>query len=160
MARELKTAGIHTITLWDPVEKAEVVFSHRMPGTEERLRYMVGRYKRQGTKLIDRTRSALIDAAASVLAGIRTGDFTIDGVPLSSTEGEEGYRDDWKELVRDAAGDLLFLMGHELFEGRISLTAEEQQGLEIVGEFDPSPSPLTSDASQEDIPPLATSSGA
>jgi len=163
MPRDLQITDNNTITLFDPIEKTEVVFTHRTPGTDERVRYMVGRYKRNGNKLIDRTRSALIDAAAEVLTGIRTGDFKVGRVILSSNPEEEGYREDWKELVKAAAGDLLFLMGHELFEGRVSIPDGQQ--LEIVSEFDASlqPSALSLQPAEGeaggDIPPLPNSSG-
>lgn len=153
MPRDLQITTDNTLTLFDPIEKTQVVFTHRTPETDDRVRYMVARYKRDGARLIDRTRSALIDAAAEVLTGIRPQDFTVGGVPLSSTPGEEGYREDWKELVKAAAGDLLFLMGHELFDGRISLPDGFQAN--IVSEFDTPAAPV-----EEEMPlvPLAKSS--
>lgn len=154
MSRDLLITTDNILKMIDPIEKTEVVFTHRTPETDDRVRFMVAKFKRDGDRLIDRTRSALIDAAASVLTGIRTGDFTIGGQPLSSTPGEEGYREDWKELIKAAAGDLLFLMGHELFDGRISLP----DGLttNIVSEFDTEETPAEEAGP---IPPLESSSG-
>lgn len=158
MPRDVQIIENNTLTLFDPIEKAAVVFTHRSPTTDDRVRYMVAKYKRDGDKLIDRTRSALIDAAGGILTGIRPEDFTIGGLPLSSDPESVHFREDWKERVKASAGDLLFLMGHELFEGRISLPDGCQTS--IVSEFDASLIPhSSSDVDVEVIPPLANSSG-
>jgi len=158
MARDLQLTDNNTVTLFDPVEKTEIVFTHRTPTTDDRVRYMLGRFKRTGDKLIDRSRSAMVDAAAGVLTGIRTGDFVFSGVPISSTPGESGYREDWKELIKAAAGDLLFLLGHDLFEGKVSITREMVSS--IVNEFDDEVIQETEAQPEEiQIPPLAKSSG-
>ncbi|MGD0586698.1 MAG: hypothetical protein ABSA86_13165 [Oryzomonas sp.] len=159
MPRELQILDHNTLTLYDPVEKTTVVFTYRTPSTDDRIRHMAGRYKRQGTKLIDCSRTRTIDSAVSVLTGIRPEDFAFAGKPLSSTPGENGYREDWKDLVKASAGDLLFLMGYELFEGRISLPNDAK--LDIVSELDVQGSTVEADDDRlkEDIPPLAKSSG-
>lgn len=155
MARDLQLTENNTLTLMDPIGKTAIVFFHRSPTTDDRVSLMVNKFKRSGNKLIDRSRSALIDAAAEVLTGIRTGDFVFGKVPLSSTPGEEGYREDWKELLKAAAGDLLFLMGNDLFEAKLSLDDLDLKN--IISEFeagaDEEPPP------SEIIPPLAKSSG-
>lgn len=158
MPRDLQLVENNTITLMDPVDKFEVVFSYRTPTTDDRVRYQASRYKREGTKLIDRSRSAVVEAALGVLVGIRTGDFTYAGAPVSSNPENPEYREDWKELVAAAAGDLLFLMGHDLFEGRVSIP--DGANIEIVSEFEAAADKAEAEkAAEEPIPPLASCSG-
>lgn len=132
--RELKTANDNVMTITDPLDGSEVQFFYRTPETPDRVKYMVNRYRRSGQVMVDCTRSAAIAAATDVLTGIRPGDFCFAGQPLSSTPGEAGYREDWKELLVAVAGDLLFLLGFDLFVGRIS--AADIEHIPLRGEHE------------------------
>jgi len=150
MARNLrKGTESNSITLHDPVGQADVVFYYRDLTSKDRIRHLTAKFGRTGDgKLVNRHYSACIESATEVLTGIRTGDFNYGDGPLSSTQGEDGYREDWKELLVEMAGDLLFLVGNDLFEPRIA--PQLLQGVEIVGEFD-APAAM---AEEEEPPPL------
>lgn len=153
MARDLTVHTDNTLTLHDSISGTDIVFTYRTPTTNDRVRYQAARFRREGTRMINCSRRAAIDAAANVLTSIREGDFEIDGKPLSSDQASENYRSDWKKLIKDMAGDLLFIMGNDLFEGRVNPTLLE--GITLVDEGD-EPEDETDGG---EIPPLAKSSG-
>lgn len=153
MARDLTKHNDNKLTLIDSISGTQIEFTHRTPGTEERVAYQAARFRREGNRMINCSRKAAINAAAGVLTGIREGDFEINGQPLSSDPASPNYREDWKQLIKDMAGDLLFIMGNELFEGKPDL--ELLQRLTFVDEGD-EPAEETDGG---EIPPLAKSSG-
>lgn len=153
MARDLTKHNDNKFTMIDSISSTEIEFYHRTPGTEERVAYQAARFHRKGNFMINCSRKAAINAAAEVLNGIREGDFEIDGQPLSSDPNSPNYREDWKELIKDMAGDLLFIMGNNLFEGKPDLGL--LQGLTFVDEAD---EPID-ETDGGIIPPLAKSSG-
>lgn len=134
MARNLKKDDDNTVTLFDPVEKTEVVFSHRAPTSRDRVRHMTRKYERQGDKLINRHHSACMESALEVLTGIREGDFLYGDEPLSSDPASPHYREDWKELVGEMAGDLLYVLGVDLFEPKVDPSVFLD--IPLVSEFD------------------------
>ena len=153
MPRDLTRHNDNKLTLLDSISGTEIEFTYSTPGTVERVAYQAARFRREGTRMINCSRKAAINAAAGVLTGIREGDFAIEGQPLSSDPTSPNYREDWKRLIKDMAGDLLFIMGNELFEGKPDL--DLLQGLTFVDEAD-EPADETDGG---EIPPLATSSG-
>lgn len=162
MPRNLEQCTNNEFRFHDPRTGEEVIFFYRSPTTEDRVRHQARRYGRRDGKLINRARSACIESAAGILTGIRDGDFILGDRPFSSIPGNPGYREDWRILLEEMAGDLLLVMGHDLFEQRIS--TELLKGLEIVDEFEPSPDglrPASAEMEDEvkDVPPLAKSSG-
>lgn len=159
MARNVKkTDDINEIRFHDPIGGTEVLFFHRDITTEDRVRHTTRKFVRKDGKLVMRFHSACIESAAAVLTGIRDGDFLYGDEPLSSTPGNPGYREDWKQLIEEMAGDLLLLMGHALFEPRMDPEALKQ--LETVGEFETAAdSPLPDPETPEELLPLPKSSG-
>lgn len=158
MARDLTKFDDNTLELLDSISGSSILLTYRTPTTSDRVRYQSRRFRKEGDKLINCSRKAAIEAAAGVLAGIRDGDFTCgrgpdnNPIPLSSDPTSPHYREDWKELIVDMAGDLLFILGNNLFEGQID--PKKLAALQIVDEDE------TRD--EEDggiIPPLAKSSG-
>lgn len=153
MARDLSKSDANELRLLDSTSGTEILFTYRTPTTADRVGYQARRFRREGNQLINCSRRAAVDAAAEVLVAIREGDFTCDNQLVSSDPASPNYRADWKDLIKDMAGDLLFIMGFELFEGRSDLA--QLASLEIVDEGDPK-----DETDGGNIPPLATSSGA
>lgn len=156
MPRNLEKCDNNEFRFLDPRSNEEVIFFYRSPTTEDRVRHQASRYGRIGSKMVIRTRTACVESAAAILTGIRDGDFVVGDEPLSSTPGGPGYREDWRDLIRDMAGDLLLLMGHDLFEQKIGI--EVLNKLEIVDEFEGAAAVELEDGELE-VPPLAKSSG-
>ena len=152
MARDLSKSDNIPLRMLDSVSGTEIMLYYRTPTTEDRVGYQARRFRREGDKLINCARRAAIDAAAGVLTGIREGDFFCDGKPLASDPASANYRPDWHVLIKEMAGDLLFVMGYELFEGRTDLS--QLESLEVVDEGIPQ-----EETDGGEIPPLAKSSG-
>lgn len=157
MPRNLSKHDNNQMTLIDTLSRSEIVFYHRTPETSDRVRYQSRKFRRDGNTMINCTRTALIDAAESVLTGIRDGDFTVtaaDGaeVIVSSNPESPFYNLFWKEMIRDMAGDLLFLLGHSLFEGELDVGVLSK--MEFVSEGEPIDEP-----ERATLPPLVNSSG-
>lgn len=158
MPRQLEKCDNNEFRFNDPRTGEEIVFYYRSPETEDRVRHQTRRYGRKENTMVIRTRTACIESAAAVLTGIRDGDFVVGKEPLSSTPGNPGYREDWQEHIVAMAGDLLLIMGHDLFEQKISI--ETLQSLEIVDEYSVDQGGVELEDAERPIPPLATSSGA
>ncbi len=164
MARDLTISEHNELILRDSVSGSDIVFYYRTPETPDRVKYQAGRFRRDGARMVMRFRSAAIEAAASVLVGIRDGDFTCgrddEGlpIPISSNPDSLHYREDWKDLILQMAGDLLFIMGHELFEGQVDKTFLKSVQFVDENQEDAAEQPADGEGGEE-IPPLATSSG-
>lgn len=104
----------------DNISGSEIQFTYRMPTTSERTAYNNKAWKRQGVKLKNDTTKARLEFGQRLLKGIRDGDFAIvvDGkqVPLSSTIGSPGYREDWKTKVVEFAPDLVEVLASRVFD--------------------------------------------
>lgn len=101
-----------TLTLVDNTSGSEVVFTYRMPTTQERTAYANAAWRRKGTKLKNETPQARREYGVRLLLGIRDGDFMLPGpdgkpVPLSSDKASPHFRQDWKQLVMKYAGHLV-----------------------------------------------------
>ena len=155
MARNLKKDDDNKVTLLDPVDGTEIVLFHRAVTSRDRVRHMTRKYQRQGNKLINRHHTASIESALDVLTGIREGDFFHGDDPVSSDPESKNFRQDWKELIESMAGDLLFILGADLFEPKADLGALGD--IEVVSEFDQEQAPAP--AAEVELLPLAKNSG-
>lgn len=132
MPRELVATLDNTLSIVDRLSKESVLLTYRTPTTDERVGYQKGLMIRKGNRIVSRIPETQLKYGSAILTGIRPGDFVAEGLPLSSTPGEEGYRDDWKELVEATAGDLLLILGREVFEGVQDLAPQIAAGLALV----------------------------
>jgi hypothetical protein len=121
--RELKSSDKNVLNLNDAMGGGQVALYYRTPTTAERVAFQKNQIERKGNQIISRTVEARLASGLAILTGIRTGDFSYDGVPLSSTPGEEGYRPDWKKLVEQTAADLVLILGQTIFEGEQKMPA-------------------------------------
>ena len=132
MPRELAITTDNELKIRDALSGDEVVLYYRTPATTDRVGYQKSLVVREGNQVQMRIHEAKLEFGSAILTGIRRGDFLIDGVLLSSTPGEDGYRTDWKALIEAAAGDLLLILGHQVFEGShpavISAPVETEAG--------------------------------
>lgn len=155
MARNLMKDDDNSVTLYDPVDGSEVVFRHRAVTSRDRVRHLTRKYERQGNRLINRHHSACIESALDVLTGIRDGDFVWGISPISSDPASEAYRADWKNLIAEMAGDLLFILGADLFEPKADTSILSD--IAVVSEFDSDSG--TSPPEDVELLPLPPSSG-
>jgi hypothetical protein len=119
MARELQQSNKNELKILDSISGSEIVLYYRLPTTRERIAFNKSCFKEKGGKLINHTVAARAAGGEMVLAGIRDGDFVYGGTPLSSDPNSPNYREDWKALVKETAGDLLIALGMTVFEGNV-----------------------------------------
>lgn len=113
---------------------------YRNPTTEEEAGYQVKMVKRQGKKVILNLHPTRIEYGLKVLTGFREGDFGLDGKVISSDPSSENYREDWKELFKQGASDIIAILGRTVFEGA---TVEGNVDIEeITGEVIEEAAPL------------------
>ena len=121
--RDLTYFEDNQITLKDPVSGAAITFTHRTPTTADRVQYMSRRFRRDGNRLFICQKQAAIEAAAAIITGVSDNSFACgrdqhnNPLPLSSDPASPHYRADWKQLLQQMAGDLLYIIGNQLFEG-------------------------------------------
>ncbi len=123
MPRDLKQTDRNEFIIMDAISACEIKLYYRQPTTAERIGFQRLAWQRQGKKVINRTPEARAQYGARILTGIREGDFSCGedaaGHPIliASEPGALNYRPDWKELVISTAGDLLMVLGMQVFEG-------------------------------------------
>lgn len=125
MPRDLKQTDRNEMKIDDAISGCDLVLYYRQPTTQERIDFQRASFSRKGKKIINRRSEAQVEYGAVILTGIREGDFTAGtdengkAVFISSDVTSTAYREDWKELVSATAGDLLMLLGLQIFEGSL-----------------------------------------
>ena len=109
------------LQLVDHISGSEVVFTYRMPTTEEREGYQNMSIQRKRNALTFNTIKARQKYGASILTGIRDGDFQKrvangDVLPISSDPNSADYDPDWKKSVERYAGHLVQLLAGHVFD--------------------------------------------
>ena len=125
MPRDLKASSLNKLVIQDAISGSAVELHYRMPTTSEMISYQARAIKREGNKLKNRLVETRLEFGARILTGFRAGDFTFDGEPLASGADEKGYRDNWRELVEEAAPDLIAALAYTVFEGARAIGTEE-----------------------------------
>jgi len=115
--RDLKQNDQNKITFEDPISGSEVTMFYRLPTTSDRVEFEAASYQREGDKMIDNTPQARIDSALKILTGFSEGSFGYGGQPISSDPSSPHYREDWKDLIRETASDLLSALSLKVFMG-------------------------------------------
>lgn len=123
---------VNELKIQDNISGSEIVFSYRMPTTAERAAYTNESFRRKGNKIESRVVEARQKFGHKILAGIREGDFEVkreDGTyaPLSSDPKSPNFRQDWKGIVAEHAGELLELLAAQVFDGSASIAPREEK---------------------------------
>lgn len=113
------------ITVEDGATGASITFLSRRPNTAEQLAWDRGVAKGKAKGTGQRVRKLALKMAKPLIQGIEFGDpdtalaWKKDGKPviLSSTPGEEGYREDWLAVIEAFNPGLLRLLGLKMFAG-------------------------------------------
>ena len=118
MPRELVDVSENTLVISDAISGGTVAFRYRLPSTEERVEY-----RRDCLRKDEENDTVVFDAdgarqkhGMNILTGIREGDFTAAGTPVSSDPESDHYRPDWKDLVAETASDLVAALAMTVFE--------------------------------------------
>lgn len=137
MPRDLMQSDRNELKIKDSISGDEIVLFYRLPATKDRIAFQKACWKREGNKLFSRIHDARAKYGAEILTGIREGDFVFGGKPVASDEGSPNYREDWKKLVEETAGDLLMMLGQQVFEGlhqQVPADLQVVDGIEEEGE--------------------------
>ena len=157
MPRDLKQTDRNEFNIMDAISACEIKLYYRQPTTAERIGFQRMAWQRQGKKVANRTPEARAHYGALILTGIREGDFSCGedaaGHPIliASEPGALNYRSDWKELVAGTAGDLLMMLGMQVFEGSFSELVKAVKAADADDDDEPEPAgePAT------ELPPLS-----
>lgn len=126
----------HVLNIRDNLSGTDIQLSYRLPSTTERNAYTTSSVQRRGRKVVSRIGEARQQYGLAILTGIRDGDFAWRDagktVPLSSTPGHKGYREDWKDLVLAHASDLVELLAAQVFD--MPAMVDEAGGEDIDGD--------------------------
>ncbi len=117
MPRDLGITDTNKLTIEDGMSGGSIELSYRTPTTKERVGYQAESFRREGNKIRSNLSQTRLKYGLEILTGIRDGDFTLNGEPLSSDKESPGYRTAWKEIVAAAAADIVMALAMTVFEG-------------------------------------------
>lgn len=118
MARSLKELDNNKLVIDDSLSNDSVAFYFSLPTASQVVGYQNKVYVTENRKVkIDGNQK--INAALEVITGFEDTGYFLDekGKPFSSNPKADNYREDWKELVKRLAPDLLLAAAQEIFEG-------------------------------------------
>jgi hypothetical protein len=141
--RDLKQSDRNEMKIDDAISGCDLVLYYRLPTTQERIDFQRASFARKGKKVSNRVSEARAEFGALILTGIREGDFSAGsdetGAPLliASDPASPHYREDWKAQVIETAGDLLMLLGMQVFQGSMqqlmkNVVLEEEDDDEVI----------------------------
>lgn len=144
-------ATYNLLEVIDPISGDVHKIRYRTPTNAERIAYAGAMMVRDGKKIKLRVNAfdLNVEYGASVMTGFETGTFCFDGRMVSSDPPEDGYRDDWKDLLVENCPEIVAAVGQTVFAGARVRKAGENNGSEIMIEledFDDVPLPSASTA--------------
>lgn len=91
----------------DAISNSNIEFHYRTPKTSELQEYYTALYLKEDGEVKSNGVNARVAFAKKLIIGIRDGDFTEDGAPVSSDPQSEHYKENWKDLIEESSADLL-----------------------------------------------------
>jgi hypothetical protein len=132
MPRELSNEPCE-LTFDDRVSGDKITLFHRLPTTQERVKYTNGFVTRQGNRMVSTLGELRMKAGSLVLLGFKTGGFSVPGKGLiSSKAGEPNYDPNWKELVKQYAPDFIEMLAIHVFEAPMMRIEKPGAALEVL----------------------------
>lgn len=129
--RDLKKSDKNIMRIKDTISNSEIELYYRTPLASEIAQYHSMLVKRKGGKIIMNPIQTRLEMGLKILTGFREGDFGYDGKPISSDPQSPYYREDWKELLRDTAADIIIAFAFNIFEGVQPLKEEDLAEVEF-----------------------------
>ena len=110
----------NTLRLQDNISDSVLELYYATPTAAQQAAYTNGMYTRKRNKVINTTGECRQKFGRQILAGFREGDFAqeVNGqaVAVSSSQGTDGYRKDWKEWFCKYNADLVERLAIHAFE--------------------------------------------
>lgn len=101
----------------DAVSGTKIELAYRMPTTQEMVQYQARQVHRVGGKVVLKPFETRLNYGIKILTAIRDGDFGYDGKPISCNPQSADYKENWKELLRESAADIITTLAVTVFEG-------------------------------------------
>ncbi len=155
MPRELKPIR-NAIEVLDPVSGDVLTFYHRLPTPREHVLYRAEQLEREGSDIIQAVFETRLKYGLAILTGVKAGDLTVEGAPLSADPAAPGYRADWRDLLAEAVPEIVTAIAFRVFEGaKVLRSYEDKPAAPLKAEKG-----LTGQVVEEVQAPLAAGSGA
>lgn len=132
--RELQASDRNEIEIKDSRSGSGILLYYRNPTPEEQASYQARMIKRKGNKVTLNLYPTRLEFGLKVITGFRDGDFGFGGKPISSDSSAENYREDWKEVVRAGAHDIVTTLGRVVFENTSVEEAIEIEEADVLEE--------------------------
>ena len=123
--RDLKQSDQNTLIIKDAISGTDIELYYRLPLTSERVAYQNKLISRKNGKIQVHAVEARIEFGLKILTGFREGDFGFDGKPISANPQSQNYKENWKELIRTTAADIVNAFAFVVFEGASLQTEPE-----------------------------------
>lgn len=131
--RDLEQSNKNILTIKDAISGTDIELYYRLPSTSERVAYQSRLISHKGGKIQVHTLEARLEYGLKILTGFREGDFGVKGRPISSDPQNQNYHENWKELIRAMAADIVNAFAFVVFEGA-AVNAEPEPGTGTEGE--------------------------
>jgi hypothetical protein len=115
--RDLTKSDRNKLVINDTRSGTEIELYYRNPTTQEEIEYQSKLIKRKGKKVLINAFETRLQMGLKILTGFREGDFGVDGKPISSDPSSPNYREDWKDLLKEYAADIVTAFAFAVFEG-------------------------------------------
>lgn len=133
--RDLKRCDDNKLFIKDAVSDTQIELTYRTPTTQEMVQYQARQVHRVGGKVVLKPFETRLEFGLKIVTAIRDGDFGYDGKPISCNPQSADYRENWKELLKESAADIVTMLALTVFEGArldtgdIRLEGEEESGI-------------------------------
>lgn len=128
MPRETRKDNRIELPLYDPLTGDTSTVYYRTPTNAERIQFEAACVKGKGKKSRYEPAEAQIVFGARLCTGIKDGDFTHEGKPISSDKDSGHYFPEWLDLMKETCGDLLKGISAHAFRTTVVETEEEDTG--------------------------------
>lgn len=132
--RDLELTTKNVLRINDAVSGETVEVYYRTPTTSERVGFEKASHQMKKGRFFDKSAETRIEYGLKIMTGIREGDFGVAGVPISSDPANKNYRSDWKDLMKETAGDIISALALTVFQGARVDDADEDVRDEDTGE--------------------------
>jgi hypothetical protein len=130
--RDLKKSERNRVVLDDTVSGTKIGIYYATPTAPQVKAYRQQSIRRKGNKVVLDSFDPALKYGLEIITGFDEGCFGYDGAPISSDPASPAYREDWKELLKETAADIVTMVAHIAFDG---VKAEKGDGgIEFEGE--------------------------
>ncbi len=130
------TAEKNVVEVRDAVGGVVHELYYRIPTTKERATYRAGLYERKGDKIINRSVRQQQEYGAAILEGFKKGTFAVGGKAISSDTNDDDYYEGWKQLLQEAAPELIMVVARVAFDGAEAVYGDTGPAEMVVEELE------------------------